>query len=600
MPHKAGNGAILGIVSEDGIPDQKRVFLMDRSNMRMVAQTVSDADGAYVFSGLNPDTNDYLAFAVDDNDPKKQPIIYDYIQPIPAHQGGYYWANWYRRAMLDEPAAIFLGKTWKGGVLAGMSRFPFESRGTILPGGQTLTPGAALHAATEFQNGCVFGYCHNLKNIMKGMDPCIASAEWVLDLANTTTPEVALYWSRWWDSDYWAASTSYTAGFITILVQKTAGKIYIGYNNNAEANYIQNGFTYNQVYTLTDEDKNRTLHLMASVTYADHIDFFLDGKLKSTISLTGKSTRPYLNSSYQSRMVVLCGSRYYSGGNYNTEHYANMTTGPFAVYAKHFTEAEATERYNLLMTNNLPLVTGYLKAVIEDIPLFFFRLNDLGNDAYLRCALIPDGERKANKILATNMQASTETIVNGGASIYFNGSTGGRANWLYGASPNRNAFTIEWCMKPNLLTFSTWQSILRLTNTDETVYLGVEWQSTGFIRISQRISSASVFIDFPANVFTNAINEMHHYAVVVDKVDGFATLYINGEQASQLSVAKAVLDNLVTITSDYNETHIGCVGADSLASVSNGFQGYLAEIAFFADALTAEQIKAHYDAKDII
>ena len=41
MPHKPGVGAIFGITAEDGVAAQKRVALMDRSNLKVVATTTA-------------------------------------------------------------------------------------------------------------------------------------------------------------------------------------------------------------------------------------------------------------------------------------------------------------------------------------------------------------------------------------------------------------------------------------------------------------------------------------------------------------------------------------------------------------------------------
>ena len=41
MPHKLGVGAIKGIVSEDGVVSQKRLLLIDRSTLKVIAVTES-------------------------------------------------------------------------------------------------------------------------------------------------------------------------------------------------------------------------------------------------------------------------------------------------------------------------------------------------------------------------------------------------------------------------------------------------------------------------------------------------------------------------------------------------------------------------------
>ena len=82
------NGAILGIVSEDGVVKVNNpVVLMDH-NLQVLARTVTDANGGYAFYNLDPYKTDYMVFTVDnDGAEPKAALIKDYITPIQTVSG---------------------------------------------------------------------------------------------------------------------------------------------------------------------------------------------------------------------------------------------------------------------------------------------------------------------------------------------------------------------------------------------------------------------------------------------------------------------------------------------------------------------------------
>jgi len=113
MPHKPGNGAIFGIVSEDGAskPDFP-VTLLDRTNGNIVNRRYTDLNGGFVFAGLNPETDDYQVIAQDeDNPPFKNAIIRDRIQPVPGYQGATYYGNWRLKSAEFNTIAFYDGTT---------------------------------------------------------------------------------------------------------------------------------------------------------------------------------------------------------------------------------------------------------------------------------------------------------------------------------------------------------------------------------------------------------------------------------------------------------------------------------------------------------
>lgn len=73
----AGMGS--GIVTVDGVPARRRIYLMDCGTMRFVRGTWSAADGSYRLSHLDPDRL-YLLMARDHNG-QFEPVAYDFLRP---------------------------------------------------------------------------------------------------------------------------------------------------------------------------------------------------------------------------------------------------------------------------------------------------------------------------------------------------------------------------------------------------------------------------------------------------------------------------------------------------------------------------------------
>lgn len=83
------NGAIYGIVSEEGaIKVGNPVVLMDHATLQIIAKTVTDQYGGYMFNNLDPDKTDYMVFTVDnDGVEPKNALIKDYVTPITTNNG---------------------------------------------------------------------------------------------------------------------------------------------------------------------------------------------------------------------------------------------------------------------------------------------------------------------------------------------------------------------------------------------------------------------------------------------------------------------------------------------------------------------------------
>jgi len=83
------NGAIYGIVSEESsIKVGNDVVLMDHASLSIIAKTVTDQYGGYMFNNLDPDKTDYMLFTTDnDGVEPKNALIKDYVQPVTTANG---------------------------------------------------------------------------------------------------------------------------------------------------------------------------------------------------------------------------------------------------------------------------------------------------------------------------------------------------------------------------------------------------------------------------------------------------------------------------------------------------------------------------------
>lgn len=83
------NGAIYGIVSEEGnIKVGNDVVLMDHATLTIIAKTITDQYGGYMFCNLDPNKTDYMLFTIDnDGVTPKNALIKDYVQPVTSNNG---------------------------------------------------------------------------------------------------------------------------------------------------------------------------------------------------------------------------------------------------------------------------------------------------------------------------------------------------------------------------------------------------------------------------------------------------------------------------------------------------------------------------------
>ena len=77
QPYIAGSGN--GIVTVNGVPASRHIFLFDANSTELLRRTVSLSNGHYIFNGLDS-TKQYIVMARDYNK-EYEPAVWDYVTP---------------------------------------------------------------------------------------------------------------------------------------------------------------------------------------------------------------------------------------------------------------------------------------------------------------------------------------------------------------------------------------------------------------------------------------------------------------------------------------------------------------------------------------
>lgn len=609
MPHEVGNGAILGIVSEDGVVSRKRIALMDRTNFKVVANTTADEYGAYSFSGLNPYTTDYLIFCVDDDgNPTKQPIIYDKVQPIQAHQGGFFWGNWYHRAMQKEPIGMFLSIPDSGAganrVLAygvGVAPAVFINNSPDIKS-FSVTPAAANIPSLDMVNVAMGRQILSYNNLMKDATDTSASCEFVFNMTSTTAnTNIVLFRSAGtFESDM---PYSYHSALLVIKYIAATKTIKVLRNNNSTATASTSepaGAIEVISFPIPIDLQNTVMHIVASIEYSKVGNLFINGVLVATQSLQGTINKvgSHSNQKYMSLAVT---DIVYDASYYMRTSITTISTPMIAMYAEATSEVEAAALYNALFAGTLPTVTGYKKSVVEDYPLYFYRLHDLSSATHAIDALRPYGkniEATLEKIVPSGIAQSLETpIVRSGNGMDFSGGLLYTSRSFI-APLNPYEVTVEFLAKPSVAGAATRRTILCHANKNLLSYFEVRLSADDRLSLQWREVSAEITFDF---VFSLDISQIHHYAFTIDKRTRKAVLYVDGVSVESIDISNTPFGRLSDITMlDDMFLFLGGRLNVNKTSVDYPYKGYLAEVAMYPIALNAQRIKIHYDERNTL
>lgn len=598
MPHKAGNGAILGIASEDGKPSQKRIVLMDRTNLSVVAKTTSDNDGAYAFNGLNPDTDDYLIFAVDDDgNPTKAAIIYDKVRPISAHMGGFYWANWYLQSMAKEPLVHFLGIESGGVLTGGAGRAYFEGQGAALLTNQpTLTPAASNLPSTTLNSISIGRYTLNQHHALSNQANTTASVEWVLDL-NSIKQNCSIVLTRNHSSQNHWGNYSYGATILLLRYNYQNKKLQLYRHNGVHLEWNDNLFSNTVLCCEYDVAMlEGVVHIAGSIIYGENAQLYVNGVQVATANLAGSNIKSGFYDANMILILAFCGDNKINGSN-TLGFPVSMTTGVAAAYGSAMGADEAMAHYKALMIESIPIATGYFKAVVQDYPTYLYRLNDIQESLVVKDGLRPTAQGNGHELIKVgNMQAVNDSLVKGGGGMVFSGG-GVRSNQLHLGVHNPYYLSIEFIAKPDSQTVNNWQMLISHEINGNIHFEVRRHNTTGRWCVQWRENNAEYLANFNTPV---DVSQMHHYVFTVDKITGQCLLYIDGDLTETLNITKLKMNVGFSLTIEAESLSIGGRVNSGLSSVAYPYYGYLAEVAIYPFALNPTQISDHIQAMSIL
>lgn len=589
MPHRQGIGAIYGIVTEDGAPARKRIVLMDRTTLSVVARTVSDENGAYAFAGLNPDTNDYLALAVDDDGaPCKEAICHDYLQPVPAHQGATFWGNWGKRALRDYPVTGWMGTADGGGAIHGLTT-PILQEGSAVALAESITPGAP-HLASLNLTAASIAVAARPDNKRSLSAPLCVSLEWVF--ARGENPIGVLATSAVNNQSI----TTITAHFcaLAVLHYDPATQRITAYNNtNGSSSSSSNS---NRVWrnwrALGFSDLSgagEVVHVVLTIEYGFEARLYVDGALAEVFSLAGQGDK--ITNAQSCVGALVFGA---IPTDINQEVFkspATARTGSFLFYEAVLSAEAVAARYADLMVGTSPAETGYAKEVLLDAPMYLYRLNEADAAGGFADWLTDDVLRVMQVFSPEKIATSQSAPVTGQSAARFNG---GAAKTDFGAmqSASRYELTVDFWLTLNE-TPTAMQYIVANTDTDNKVYSGVSVGADGKLTLHTRESSAAKTVTFAPAL---AAGVTKHVAVTLDKRSRAARLYLDGALADTQSTTATLLDTASITGNAVHRTHIGGMVDAEASSAANTLRATLSDVALYPRALSASRILAHFSA----
>lgn len=588
MPHRQGIGAIYGIVTEDGAPARKRIVLMDRTTLSVVARTVSDENGAYAFTGLNPDTNDYLALAVDDDGaPCKEAICHDYLQPVPAHQGATFWGNWGKRALRDYPVAGWMGTADGGGAIHGLTT-PIIQEGSAVALAQSITQGAP-HLASLDLTAASIAFAARPDNKRSLIAPLCVSLEWVF--ARGENPIGVLATSA-------RANQSITTNAffcaLAVLHYDPATQRITAYNNNNNSSSSSGASRkvwqdWREIGFTDLSGAGEVVHVVLTIEYGFEARLYVDGALAEVFLLAGQNDKITYAQNCVGALVF--GEKQ---DNVNQEVFnspATARTGSFLIYEAVLPAEAVAARYADLMVGTSPAETGYAKEVLLDAPLYLYRLNEADAAGGFADWLTDDVLRVMQVFSPEKIATSQAAPVTGQSAARFNG---GAAKTDFGVMQSASQYE---------LTFDFWltlneaptamQYIVANTDVNNNVYSGVSVGADGKLTLHTRESSAAKTVTFAPAL---AAGVTKHVAVTLDKRSRTARLYLDGALADTQSTTATLLDAAPITGNTVPRTHIGGMVNAAASSAENTLRATLSDVALYPRALSASRILAHFSA----
>lgn len=628
MPHMPGNGAIFGVISEDGLAKTGfPVSLVDRTTGKLVSRQLSDENGAFAFNGLNQNTNDYQVIGQDeDGETYKNAVIRDRIQPVPGYQGASYWGNWRYAAIQygvhsfydGQLAHNYLEDTLSGTVpsySAGQAptfRYcPNTSSGPITKPVMdvSITPGDSSIPATTFDDNTMTAYVMATPFQAGELDLLDNPAKTALELvADFSTLSSATGWASFAHSfarDTEDPNTGKYSAHVIGLYYNIPGK-YLRIQLNNVGYYMLAASNRVNVGDFSMEEYQGVHHVVASAVFGEALNLYIDGVLVHTFSMVGMS--PVLGYRSDSSYGRIGGTHIHgeydrSSSNDQGMHIARGLSGKVALlawYSNALDDVQVLDLYQSIMVGAEPKLTGFAKEVFANHPTFHVRLNEPTGTTFVREMLRGHtSDVFAGRVYGEPIMLQPSIVV-GGNTFGFNGSSSVRFNYSSPSLYNPQGFSVLCVLKPELETPAAAETLLRCTNTSEAYNHGVilERLVNGSLGLVYRAGGVNEQVNFTVPIGTESVCLA---AIAVDKVALTASLFINGELVEQMTIVGAYIDRPPSRAANamFQQAMIGGITSDT-GVITSPYRGLLGELAVLQNPITAQQAKQIFDATQVV
>ena len=624
MPHRPGVGAIFGVVSENGVAKPGApVYLLDMrrdmglGNAVLLAKQFTKTDGGFVFNGLDPNYADYAVFTTDEDssgetDPYKNALIRDRVQPISAHVGATWLANWWVQSALYGsnlrvvpynvvPAVVRLHQIPSNNGIVTNPPASDKVVGFVGTGVTNYVPYGVFNA--YYVNSINEGYlaAHGVPT----SDYTTSSAlpaytfECVLDLTKARNTGVVQRFGY----NAFGYSTSYIPRNLLFSLNSTGSMFYVIFtpSTNQLTLYFSNAYdgasanmflAGSEVASIDLTSYSGIVHIAIVWSIGASVVFYVNGS--AVLTVTNTSTIPNLNRTF---------------GYTNAGVASTNSAAMFAAYPKALTATEVQTLSECVINGHLPVLSGYMRQVFTYHPMRYYRMNDVVTD--LSADLIYNWTTYGDSKSKAHLKATTSTT-----SMYvFNEPSpvvGGNSVRLFGSSndyftaSNSAPYSIG---NSHQLTFSSWVKLAgSQTKPGELYYAPAVNGST--------IVNAYITTDFKPALTINVGGTDRTYtsstALTADQwyfIVWTVSLYPDSSTVKLYIGTDSVAP---TLAETFNNAQLGYNGylydlaVDSSdwswarsARIGYNFNGWLSELALIPVALTSQDVVDLWNAKDV-
>jgi len=637
--HKPGNGAIFGIVTEEGLAkDNSPVYLYDMrrwegvGEKRLLARRFTRPDGGFEFAGLNTNYGDYMVMATDeDGETPKNALVQDRVSPVPAHSGSGHSAEWYLRAMQAGAQVGFIASpVHEDGTLPialrGFFGRPVEDKANPAnwPPNPAAPPEIPLLAAMQLNPLGRGIYCAGRMH-PSGETP--ASIEVIIDLDSLTTQTVPCIVVPI-DTAGTADLSTYTAVNTVVVSHSSArnslSRLYAEFSNTKLLTIGYSGFNNQRrpwttaLTTIGSVDLaaySGVKHIIISFSPTSKVQVFVDGVLAGEVVTALAGSAQHLNVVGYTVMAVIT--------SYDTATTAVVDADPIislaVYYNKTLTAQQALNHYKALYDNDLiSIVSGYAREIVKDEPHMYWGMDDFdpierhyfastvggvdplsgSPDLYQRLNIVGNAasiDPLVPSPIAGRMSAGV-VQANGN---YFEGMNAGTHGWLF-----RDRGAVSCWVKFDLAAPAVNEFVTEITVRNSTTPY-FEISRTTDNALSIRIWEAGAVTTYTFTEYTPPEGAWVHIAIVIDKTGeenaeyGLIKLYAGTESTAPVLVQTILtsLGSLYTVDSFATET----LGALPLrVRTMRQLTGSMCELAVFPDILTPARIEAHWNMRTVV